>query len=253
MLVLASSAYLPPCIGRTCKCTETDVETDNEDGRGWGGASATLELQWNVVGEDEGSLLAKQVGVQTNSVLVIAQQTVMTLDVGQTYTLQVEAGAWTGFFTNNIERFATIATIQLKVQPIPPVVRIKLGNRNLQWGPLAKDQKRLILDASESWDPDSRSSDLRLKYAWFLDCSSMFIRYYASNTIRTMSHTRVFFVSFIVFFLHCVLNRIFHPGNIKYIPYTVCLFFSGYLSISRIGIRSIVKVIYKPVRERLWA
>jgi len=168
MLVLAANSYLPPCIGKACKCTETS----NDDG--WDGASATLELQWAVYRED-GSLLEKQVKVQTNSVLIIAQQTVMTLDVGRTYTLQVEAGAWTGFLTNKIERFATIASIELIVQPIPPVVRIKHGNRNLQWGapPL---QKRLVLDASESWDPDSRPGDERLKYYWFLDCSAMFLK-----------------------------------------------------------------------------
>ena len=58
--------------------------------------------------------MEKQVNVlQTNSVLVIAQQTVMTLDVSRTYTLQVKTGEWTGFLTDKIDKFVTIASIEL--------------------------------------------------------------------------------------------------------------------------------------------
>jgi len=171
LFVLTAKSFLPPCIGRTCTCTETF----NDDG--WGGASATLELQWAVLGEEEGSLFAKQVGVETSSVLVVPQQTAMTLKVGRTYTVQVEAGAWTGFSSNNIERFATVATVQLKVRPLPPIVRIKFGNRHLDWGAKilqGKAQKRLVLDGSQSWDPDSLPGDPRLEYFWYLDCETMF-------------------------------------------------------------------------------
>jgi hypothetical protein len=166
---LTAKSFLPPCIGRTCTCTESF----NDDG--WDGASAKLEIQWAVLGEEEGSLFARQVGVETSSVLVVAEQTARMLKVGHTYTVQVEVGAWTGFSSNNIERFATVATVQLKVQPLPPVVRIKFGNRHLQWG-TKSEQKRLVLDGSESWDPDSVPGDPRLKYFWFLDCETMFMR-----------------------------------------------------------------------------
>ena len=169
MFTLAAKSVLPPCIGRTCTCTETF----NDDG--WDGAAATLELHWAVIGEEEDSTFSKQVGVQTSSVLVIEQQTAMTLDVDRTYTVQVEAGAWTGFVTNDIERFATVATVQIKVRPVSPVVRIKFGNRHLQWG--ARDlQKRLVLDASESWDPDGLPGDPRMQYFWYLDCPAMFLK-----------------------------------------------------------------------------
>jgi hypothetical protein len=172
---LTAKSFLPPCIGRTCTCTESI----NDDG--WDGASAKLEIQWAVLGQEEGSLFSRQVGVETSSVLVVPEQTARTLKVGLTYTVQVEVGAWTGFSSNNIERFATVATVQLKVQPLPPVVRIKFGNRHLQWGQKS-DQKRLVLDGSESWDPDSVPGDPRLKYFWFLDCETMFLR--LSQTLK---------------------------------------------------------------------
>lgn len=167
MLILAANAFLPPCVGRTCDCTET-----TNDG-GWDGAAAMLELQWAVIGDEENSNLAKQVGIQTSSMLVIPEQTMMSLVVGRTYTVLVEAGVWTGFTTNNIERFATVATVDLKVKPVPPVIRIKHGNRYLQWG-IGVAQQRLVLDGSDSWDPDSQPGDPRLKYFWFLDCPTMF-------------------------------------------------------------------------------
>jgi len=167
MLVLAANAFLPACVGRTCTCTETV-----NDG-GWEGSSALLELQWAVIGDDENSPLAKSVGIQTSSMLVIPEQTMMSLVVGRTYTLLVEAGVWTGFMFNDIERFATVATVDLKVTPVPPVVRIKHGNRYLQWG-LGVHQKRLVLDASESWDPDGQPGNPRLKFNWYLDCPAMF-------------------------------------------------------------------------------
>lgn len=167
MLILAANAFLPACVGRTCACTET-----TNDG-GWDGASPILELQWAVIGDEENSALAKQVGIQTSSMLVIPEQTMMSLVVGRTYTVLVEAGVWTGFTTNNIERFATVATVELKVRPVPPVVRIKHGNRYLKWG-VGPQQQRLVLDGSESWDPDSQPGDPRLQYFWFLDCPAMF-------------------------------------------------------------------------------
>jgi hypothetical protein len=167
MLVLAANAILPACVGRTCTCTEKV-----NDG-GWEGSSALLELQWAVIGDDENSPLAKAVGIQTSSMLVIPEQTMMSLVVGRTYTVLVEAGVWTGFMTNNIERFATVATVELKVTPVAPVVRIKYGNRYLKWG-TGVNQKRLVLDASDSWDPDSKPGDPRLKFHWYLDCPAMF-------------------------------------------------------------------------------
>jgi hypothetical protein len=168
-ITLAAKSNLPACAGRTCTCTET-VNDDK-----WGWTSAMLELQWTLIDEKKDSLFAKEVGVETTSVLFISQRVVKTLDLNHTYTIQVEAGAWTGFITNNIERFATVATVRLMVQPVPPVVRIKFGNRNSQWG-FGNLQKRLVLDASESWDPDNRPGDPRLIYFWFLDCSSMFLK-----------------------------------------------------------------------------
>ena len=121
-IVLAAKSNLPACVGRTCKCTETV----NDDG--WGGTSAMLELQWTLIDEKKDSLFAKEVRVETTSVLFISQMVVKTLDLNHTHTIQVEAGAWTGFMANNIERFATVATVQLRVQQVKGAAVLSASN-----------------------------------------------------------------------------------------------------------------------------
>lgn len=99
----------------------------------------------------------------------------MTLETGHTYHLQIEAAVWIGFMTNNIQRFQTVANTQIQVQPKPPVVRLKHGNRYVKWGQ-GSEQKQIKIDASASFDPDGRPGDVRLRYSWYLDCASMFLK-----------------------------------------------------------------------------
>jgi hypothetical protein len=134
-----------------------------------------LEFQWSVAGENADSPLAKQVGIRTQASLVLGSQVMMTLELGRTYTFTAEASVWIGFMTNNIQRFQSKASVDIKVQAKPPVVRIKHGNRHVQWG-LGVVQKRLMLDASQSFDPDAQPGSPRLRYEWFLDCSAMFLK-----------------------------------------------------------------------------
>ena len=81
-----------------------------------------------MIDEKKDSLFAKEVRVETTSVLFISQMVVKTLDLNHTHTIQVEAGAWTGFMANNIERFATVATVQLRVQQVKGAAVLSASN-----------------------------------------------------------------------------------------------------------------------------
>ena len=181
MLVLGARAFLPVCVGFECTCDETKTVND----QGWNDASALLEVQWslskitNAEGVDvpghQNTVLARQVGLNTQAVLVLEEAAMMTLETGHTYHLQIEAAVWIGFMTNNIQRFQTVANTQIQVQPKPPVVRLKHGNRYVKWGQ-GSEQEQIKIDASASFDPDGRSGDVRLRYSWYLDCASMFLK-----------------------------------------------------------------------------
>ena len=164
-LVISAQAYLPPCVGRLCSCLDT------RNDYGWDGTtSAVLDIQWSTIGQPSNSLLTKQVSIVTTSVVIILEETVRQLDIGANYTIQVEAGVWTGFKEDSVERYASIAQVQIVPVKIAPVSRIRGGNRKIL------QDSRIILDGTDSWDPDWRRNDPRFKFEWFLDCETMYLQ-----------------------------------------------------------------------------
>eukprot|EP00960_Hanusia_phi_P075578 768441-Hanusia_phi.AAC.19 len=163
-LVISAHAYLPPCVGTLCSCLDTTNDY------GWDGTtSAILDIQWSTIGQPSNTLLSKQVSLVTTSVVIILEETVRQLDIGSNYTIQVEAGVWTGFKEDSVERYASIAQVQILPVKVAPVSRIRGGNRKIL------QDSRIVLDGTDSWDPDWRPNDPKFKFEWFLDCETMYL------------------------------------------------------------------------------
>jgi hypothetical protein len=167
MVVVNAAASLPACLGTGCTCVKSGDASSNT--AGWGGLPATLEFQWAVPQYNLASAeLHDAAALGTNSVLVIPASAVKMLSVGSNYTLKVEAGVWTGFAQNDINFYSTVAEVVLIPYSVPPVVRIRYGNRE------CSKANPLILDGSASFDPDSLGQ--QLKFEWYLDAGAMYDR-----------------------------------------------------------------------------
>ena len=165
MVVINAAANLPACLGSGCTCTTGGSRVSNT--AGWGGAAAVLEFQWSEVGATLGLQQAAALG--TNSILVLPVSAISKLVVGSNYTLQVEAGVWTGFAKNDINFYSTIAEVILFPYSVPPVARIRYGNRDFSQG------DPFTLDGSASFDPDALFEN-SLKFSWYLDAGAMYDR-----------------------------------------------------------------------------
>jgi len=167
MVVVNAAAALPACLGTGCTCVKSSGASSNT--AGWGGSPATLEFQWAVPVYNLASAeLHDAAALGTNSVLVIPASAVKMLAVGANYTLKVEAGVWTGFAQNDIYFYSTVAEVVLMPYSVPPVVRIRYGNRE------CSKVNPLLLDGSASFDPDSLGQ--QLKFEWYLDAGAMYDR-----------------------------------------------------------------------------
>eukprot|EP00961_Rhodomonas_salina_P018198 244698-Rhodomonas_salina.1 len=172
ILVISARAGLPYCIGEdefnnNCECSDDPNESGWPEEEGVTN-SAVLDMQWTHVGFPNDPALASATNLITTSVLVVSRAAMKNLVIGANYTLQIEAGVWTGFVQNSVRRYSTMAQIKIVPIPVPPVPRVRNGNR--VFGP--KDQVRI--SAADSWDPDWRTGDRNFIYTWFLDCEGMY-------------------------------------------------------------------------------
>jgi hypothetical protein len=165
MVVINAAANLPGCLGSGCTCTSASSSVSNT--AGWGGAAAVLEFQWSEIGGTPNLQQAAALG--TTSVLVLPVSSVTKLVVGANYTIQVEAGVWTGFDKNEISFYSTIALVSLVPYSVPPVARIRYGNRDFS------KAVPVTLDGSASFDPDALFEN-SLKFQWYLDAGAMYDR-----------------------------------------------------------------------------
>ena len=164
MVVINAAAFLPACLGAGCTCASSSDTAGNRGG--WDGTAAVLEFQWSVVGSTS-SALQQAVALGTSDILAIPATSLTMLSVGANYTIQVEAGVWTGFANNDINFYSTTAEVSLVPYSVPPVARIRYGNR------ACSSTDPLVLDGSSSFDPDSLPGQ-SLKFQWFLDAGAMY-------------------------------------------------------------------------------